>query len=194
METGRRYFTESCQTIITHATITNGYILSVITITIIDGIYLSVFDRVLKYLPPCHNHRRILCLWLPLKIQTEWFCRYNSRGKLFFLPRFAVCKTVGGWFFLFPIESATEWEITEDQYFDGQIPSVRPLGKMLVTDFVPYTNGINPSVKLFNGVVYDQIWKSHILYFFLRFGRLLIYIYGQTLQQLMRGHWKIYNL
>jgi hypothetical protein len=82
--------------------------------------------------------------------------------------------------FLFPIESATEWEITEDQYFDGQIPSVRPSGKMLMTDFVPYTNGINPSVKLFNGVVYDQIWKSHILYFFLRFGRLLIYIYIWT--------------
>jgi hypothetical protein len=51
---------------------------------------------------------------------------------------------------------------------------------MLMMDFVPYTDGINPSVKLFNGVVYDQIWKSHILYFFLRFGRLLIYIYIWT--------------
>jgi len=98
-----------------------------------------------------------------------FFCRASPSVRPSVFRRWLV--------FLFPIESATEWEITEDQYFDGQIPSVRPSGKMLMTDFVPYTNGINPSVKLFNGVVYDQIWKSHILYFFLRFGRLLIYIY-----------------
>jgi hypothetical protein len=52
MENDRRYFTESCKTITTHATITDRYIPSVFTITITDGIYLSVFDRVLKYLPP----------------------------------------------------------------------------------------------------------------------------------------------
>jgi hypothetical protein len=41
-----------------------------------------------------------------------------SREKKFW-PRFVVCKTVGGWFFLFLIESAMEWGITEDQYSDG---------------------------------------------------------------------------
>jgi hypothetical protein len=51
--------------------------------------------------------------------------------------------------FLFPTESAMEWKITNNQYSDGRIPSV----KMLPMDFVPYTDRINPSVKLFNGVV-----------------------------------------
>jgi hypothetical protein len=32
------------------------------------------------------------------------------------------------------------------------------LGKMLPMDFVPYTDGINPLVKLFNGVVEE--WMS----------------------------------
>jgi hypothetical protein len=36
-----------------------------------------------------------------------------SQG-IFFLPRVTVCKTVGGWFFLFLTELATEWEITDD--------------------------------------------------------------------------------
>ena len=52
-------------------------------------------------------------------------------------------------FFLFLTESVTKWGITNDQYSDGRIPS----GKMLLTDFVPYTDRFNPSVKLFNGVV-----------------------------------------
>ena len=44
-ETGRRYFTESCKKITIYATITDRYIPSMFTITIIDSIYLSVFDR-----------------------------------------------------------------------------------------------------------------------------------------------------
>jgi hypothetical protein len=56
----RWYFTESCQTITTHAIITDEHILSVFTIIITDGIFLLVFDRVLKHLPPCHHHRRIV--------------------------------------------------------------------------------------------------------------------------------------
>ena len=44
-EPGRQYFSESYKTITTHATITAGYILSVITITIIDGYIPLVFDR-----------------------------------------------------------------------------------------------------------------------------------------------------
>ena len=44
MESGRRYFTESCITITTHATITDEYIPSGFTIIITDEIYPSVFD------------------------------------------------------------------------------------------------------------------------------------------------------
>ena len=43
MEPGRQYFTKSCQTITTCATITDINILSVFTITITDRIHLSVF-------------------------------------------------------------------------------------------------------------------------------------------------------
>jgi len=68
METGRRYFTESCKNITTDATITDGYILSVITITIADGYIPSVFDREFwDIYRTCHNHRRIFRRWLPLK-------------------------------------------------------------------------------------------------------------------------------
>jgi hypothetical protein len=34
------------------------------------------------------------------------------------LARFAVCKTIGVWFFLFPTELATEQGITDDRYSD----------------------------------------------------------------------------
>jgi hypothetical protein len=71
METGRRYFTESCKTITTHATITDGYIPSVFTITITNGIYMSVFDRVLKYLPSMPQSPTDIPSGLPLKIQME---------------------------------------------------------------------------------------------------------------------------
>jgi hypothetical protein len=73
------------------------------------------------------------------------------------LARFAFCKTVGGpsvfGFFLFPTELATEQGITDDQYFNGQISSVRLSVKILLTNCVPYTDEMNPSVKLFNGIV-----------------------------------------
>ena len=45
METGRRYFTESCNKITIHGTITDIYIPSVFTITITDILYPSGFDR-----------------------------------------------------------------------------------------------------------------------------------------------------
>jgi hypothetical protein len=70
----------------------------------------------------------------------------------FFLARFAVCNTVGVWFFYFPTELATECEITDDHYSDGRIPSV----KILPTVCVPHTDEMNPSVKLFNGVVIEM--------------------------------------
>jgi hypothetical protein len=131
---------------------------------------------------PCHNHRRIYSvdayryyyrqnISIGILQSSEIFtvhttitdchsvgdyrCNYRrnySVGKvltgIIFLARFAVCKTVGV-FFLFSTELATEREITDDQYSDERIRSV----KILPTNCVPYTNGMNPSVKPFNGVV-----------------------------------------
>jgi hypothetical protein len=48
-------------------------------------------------------------------------------------------------------------EITDDQYFDRQIPSVRPSVKILPTNCVSYTDRMHPLVKLFNGVVIGLI-------------------------------------
>jgi hypothetical protein len=55
--------------------------------------------------------------------------------------------------FFFPTELATEREITDDRYSNGRIPSVMPSVRILLKNCVPYTDGINPLVKLFNGVV-----------------------------------------
>jgi hypothetical protein len=65
------------------------------------------------------------------------------------LARVSVCKTVGGWFFLFATELATEKRVIDDYYTDERVPSVI----ILPTKFIPVTDGISPSVKLFNGVV-----------------------------------------
>ena len=43
--------------------------------------------------------------------------------------------------------------ITDDYYTDRRIPSVKPSGIISPTEFMPVTDGISPSVKLFNGVV-----------------------------------------
>jgi hypothetical protein len=61
------------------------------------------------------------------------------REKKTNLSRVAVCKTVGGWFFLFLTESAMEWGI-----INGLIPSVGLSVIILPTDGMPYTDGINP--------------------------------------------------
>jgi len=104
---------------------------------------------------------------LPSLLPTDYICRYFIESSEIFtahatitnevltgkkiLARFAVCKTVGVWFFLFPTKLATERGITDDQ--DGRIPSVMPLVRILPKNCMPYTDGMNPSVKLFNGVV-----------------------------------------
>lgn len=52
-----------------------------------------------------------------------------------------------------------EWEINDDQNSDEQISSV----KILPTVFVPNTDGLNLSIKLFNGVVVQNQtngWKG----------------------------------
>jgi len=48
---------------------------------------------------------------------------------------------------------ATKCKITDAQDSDGIISSEVPSVIMLPTVCVPYTDEINPSVKLFNGVV-----------------------------------------
>jgi hypothetical protein len=52
------------------------------------------------------------------------------------------------------IELATKRGITDDYYTDGRVPSVSPSVIISPTEFIPVTDRISPSVKLFNGVVY----------------------------------------
>ena len=70
------------------------------------------------------------------------------------MARVSVCITVGvsvgGWFFLF----ATEMGFTDDCFTDGSLPSVSLSVLFSPTDFIVVTDGINPSVKLDNVVVY----------------------------------------
>jgi len=56
--------------------------------------------------------------------------------------------------FLFATELATEMGFTDDCYTDGRVLSVSPSVLFSPTDFIAVTNGINPSVKLDNVVVY----------------------------------------
>jgi len=56
-------------------------------------------------------------------------------------------------FFLFATKLKTEMGFTDDCYTDGRVPLVRPSVIISPTDFIPVTDGISPSVKLFNGVV-----------------------------------------
>jgi len=63
-------------------------------------------------------------------------------------------SSVFGFFFL--TEVATERGIIDDQYSNRRILSVMPSVKMLPTNVLSYTDGMNPSVKLFNGVVFNH--------------------------------------
>jgi hypothetical protein len=56
-------------------------------------------------------------------------------------------------FFLFATDLVMEMGVTDNCYIDGRFPSVRPSVIISTTDFIPVTDGISPSVKLFNGVV-----------------------------------------
>jgi hypothetical protein len=77
---------------------------------------------------------------------------------IFFGARVSVCITVGvsvgGWFFLFATELATEMGFTDDCYTDGRVPSVSPSVLFSPTDFITVTDGMSPSVKLDNVVVF----------------------------------------
>jgi len=81
----------------------------------------------------------------------------NVPAGNFFLARVSVCITVGvsvgGWFFLFATDLATEMGFTDDCFTDGRVPSVL----FSPTDFIAVTDGINPSVKLDNVVVFHEL-------------------------------------
>jgi hypothetical protein len=66
--------------------------------------------------------------------------------------------------FLFATELATERGITDDYHIDGRVLSVRPSVNISPTEFIPVTDGMSPSVKLFNGVV-----SLHLYGLFLKF-------------------------
>jgi hypothetical protein len=56
--------------------------------------------------------------------------------------------------FLFATELATEMGFTDDCYTYGRDPSVTPSVLFLPTDFIAVTDGISPSIKLDNVVIY----------------------------------------
>jgi hypothetical protein len=64
-------------------------------------------------------------------------------------------------FFLFARELATEMGVTDDYYTDGRVPLVRPSVIISPTKCIPVTDGISPSVKLFNGVVEPPTRPPH---------------------------------
>jgi len=78
----------------------------------------------------------------------------NVPARNFFLARVSVCITVGvsvgEWFFLFATELATKMGFIDDCFTDGRDPSVL----FSPTEFITITDGINPSVKLDNVVVF----------------------------------------
>jgi hypothetical protein len=123
----RRYFTESCNTITSHAIIT-------------DEISVGTYRL---------NFRRIYSVG------------NVPAGNFFFGARVSVCKTVGGCFFLFATDLATEMRFTDDWYTDRRVPSVRPSVIISPTDFIVVTDGISPSVKLDNVVV-----SIHLIYIY----------------------------
>jgi hypothetical protein len=83
------------------------------------------------------------------KYRRNMFVGKVLAGNFLFWHASLVGKTVDVWFVLFPIESATDSRITDDQNFDRRIPSI----KFLPTSCVSYTDRMNLSVKLFNDVV-----------------------------------------
>jgi len=137
----RRYFTESCNTITSHAIITDG---------------ISVGNYRL-------NFRRIYSVG------------NVPAGNFFFGAGVSVCKTVGVpsvGVFLFATDLATKMGFTDDWYTNGRVPSVRPSVFFSPTDFIAVTDGISPSVKLDNVVVFIQ--KLLILLKFTHFNRKLL--------------------
>ena len=97
----------------------------------------------------------------------RWRYRRNtSVGKVqahnfFFLARLSLSVRPSVFFFL--TDLPTEMRITDDQYSDRRISSVRPSTNILSTNCVPHTNRIILLVKLLNRVV---ILYSKTQYFY----------------------------
>jgi hypothetical protein len=70
----------------------------------------------------------------------------------------SVGVSVGGLFFLFETELATEMGFSDDCYTDGHVPSVSPSVVFLPTNCIAFTDRISPSVKLDNVVVIGTLF------------------------------------
>jgi hypothetical protein len=79
------------------------------------------------------------------------------------LARVSVYKTVGGLFFLFATELATEMRFTDDYYTDGPGPLVSLSVIISPTECIHVTDESIPSVKLFNGVVNKIVMETKSL-------------------------------
>ena len=161
----RRYFTENWKKITAHATIADGYIPSVMSITIADGYIPSVFDRELWIFTA---HATVTDGYSVGKYRWKHRQTYSVgkilAGNFIFFARFAVCKTVGVWFFYY----RQNWR-RNGKLLTIKIPMDRFCRWILLTVLMPHTDGPNPSVKLFNGVVISMthlFWLIVAKYFF----------------------------
>jgi len=105
---------------------------------------------------------------ITLEISDGFILSVMFPRETFFLARAypsirpSVCPSVG--VFLFATELATEMGFTDDCYTDGRVPSVW----FSPTDVIAVTDGMSPSVKLDNFVVY-------IIFFSLFFVLILLF-------------------
>jgi hypothetical protein len=67
--------------------------------------------------------------------------------------------------FLFATELAMEKRVTDDYYTDRHVPSVMLSVIISPTKFIPVTDRISLSVKLFNGVVFVKLWLKIPFYY-----------------------------
>jgi len=125
-------------------------------LTLTMDISVSIVQRVLKYL--LHMSQSMT---ISPSVIYSWKYKQNKSIRKVFAGNFfgalppSVKPLVFGFFF--PTEVAMEMEITDDQYFDRQIPLVRPSVKILLTNCMSYTDRMHLLVKLFNGVVIGLI-------------------------------------
>ena len=146
-----------------------------------DGLYPSAFVNttdeftdgisLLAFHSSCHNHRRIYRRIYSVSIshthrQLYWRLIpsvYNTiidgfiplvyfKRETFFWRAIFVCKTIGKCFFL-PTDLAMKWGITNESKTDGRFSSVMSSVKKLHTKSESQTDGIFPSVKLWNLVM-----------------------------------------
>ena len=108
----------------------------------------------MKYLPPMPQSPTNILSVITIENTDGMISLVTFSREIGFFARFIFYKNVGvSSVFLFFTELAIKREITNDQYFDKRIPLVGLSGKILLTNYMPYTDRMNLSVKLFNGVV-----------------------------------------